>query len=167
MAEPTTSHAKATVQAPDDVVKPPIPKVLYKVLNPAMAAILRSPAHRLLSGWLMVLSFTGRKTGKRYAIPVGYLQEGDRLQIFSHAGWWRNLPGETVTLRLRGRDVHATARRIEDRQEIAALVRKVVANRGEPMAARMGLLDYADPERPGPLPQRTKFFELALEEPVP
>ena len=164
MAEPTVSRATAPAQPDDDVVKPPIPKWAYAIVNPTMAALLRSPLHRLLSGSLMLLSFQGRKSGKGYAIPVGYLQEGNRLQIFSHAGWWRNLPGQRVSLRLRGREVRATARRIEDKGEIAAIVGTLVARRGEAMAARMGLLDYTDPERPGPLPGRTKFFELTLDE---
>ena len=53
-----------------------------RVLNPVVKALLGSPLHGLLSHDLMVLSFSGRKSGKQYAIPVGYLQKvGGRLMV--------------------------------------------------------------------------------------
>jgi hypothetical protein len=165
VAEPSGARPAEPANA-DDAVKPPLPKWAYKVLNPAMGAILRSPLHRILSGALMLLSFRGIEIGRRYTIPVGYLQEGDRLYIFSHAGWWRNLPDQPVTVWLRGRDRRGTARRLDDRREIAALVQKVLARRGDAMARRMGLLEYADPDATGPLPQRTKFFAITIETPA-
>jgi len=165
MADRHISQAAAQRQTDEDVVKPPIPRWMYKIVNPTMAAILRSPFHRLLSNNLMLLSFKGHKSGKRYTIPVGYQQKGDRLYVFSHAGWWKNLLGTAVAVRLRGKTMRGTARRLEDRQQIAELVRTMVAQRGEKMAARMGLMEYADPHRSGPLPQRTKFFEIQLDEP--
>ena len=112
----------------------------------------------------MLLSFQGRKSGKRYTIPVGYLQQGQRLFIFSHAGWWQNLPGQPVTVRLRGRTLRGTVRRLEAPSEIAAMVHLAQAQRGAKMVERMGLLEYADANRSGPLPQRTKFFEIMLDE---
>lgn len=151
-------------QPGDDVVKPPLPRWAYRIVNPTMAAILRSPFHRLLSSALMLLSFRGRKSGKRYTIPVGYMQQGQHLYIFSHASWWKNLPGQPVTVRLRGRDVRGTVRRLEDPNEIAAMVHMAQAQRGAKMVERMGLMEYADANRSGPLPQRTKFFEITLDE---
>ncbi len=166
MAQPSGIHRTEGTPAAEDVVKPPIPKWMYRVVNPTMAAILRSPLHRLLSNALMLLSFRGVRSGKSYTIPVGYMQQGNRLYIFSHAKWWKNLPGQQVTLRLRGRNVHGTARRLEDPYEIAEVVRMSLVQRGEKMAQRMGLMEYADPDRSGPLPQRTKFFEIVLHEAV-
>jgi hypothetical protein len=166
MAEQHITETPQRVQPREDVVKPPIPKWAYRIVNPTMAALLRSPLHRLLSNALMLLTFQGWKSGKRYTIPVGYMQEGNRLYIFSHAGWWKNLPGRQVVVRLRGKDVRGTVKRLEDKHEIAKVVRWSIDQRGETMAQRMGLLEYADPDRPGPLPQRTKFFEITLEEPA-
>lgn len=151
-------------QTANDVVKPPIPTWAYRIVNPTMSAVLRSPFHKLLSNALMLLSFQGIKSGKHYTIPVGYMQKGSRLYIFSHSKWWKNLPGQQVTLRLRGRNMHGTVRRLEDPHEIAEMVRMALAQRGEKMAERMGLMEYADPNRSGELPQRTKFFEITLHE---
>ncbi len=164
MAEQSEPQASRPAAPIEEQVKPPLPKWAYRILNPTMIAIMRSPLHGLLSGALMLLAFKGRKSGKRYTIPVGYMQENNRLYVFSHAPWWRNLPGQPVSVRLRGKELRGIARRLEDKHEISLLVRKSVTKRGEAMAERMGLMEYADPDRPGPLPQRTKFFEITLEE---
>lgn len=166
MAESRVTPATDPMPPADDAVKPPLPKWAYRIVNPTLAAILRSPLHRLLSNALMLLSFHGRRSGKRYTIPVGYLQQGNRLYLFSHAGWWKNLPGQQVTIRLRGKTVRGLARQLEDRTEIAMVVRLSLAQRGETMARRMGLLEYADPDRTGPLPRRTRFFAITLDEPA-
>ena len=166
MAESSGTPAAGPAHSAEDAVKPPLPKWAYAIVNPIMSGIIRSPLHRLLSNSLMLLEFRGRKSGKRYAVPVDYLQQGNRLYIFSHAGWWRNLPDQPVTVRLRGQEVHGVAHRLEDRREIAGVVRLLLAKRGEAMAGRMGLLDYADPEATGPLSQRTKFFSITLDGPA-
>jgi hypothetical protein len=44
--------------------------------EPVMKALLRSPLHRLLDGTLVLLTYTGRKTGKQYTIPIGYFVWG-------------------------------------------------------------------------------------------
>lgn len=163
MDQQLPTPSQSGTQPAEDAIKPPLPKWAYAIVNPAMAAILRSPLHRPLSNALMLLTFHGRKSGKRYTIPVGYLEQGNRLYIFCHAGWWKNLPGQRVTVRLRGKDVPGIAQQLEDKQKIADIVRIAIARRGEAMAQRMGLLEYADAQRPGPLPKRTKFFEITLD----
>jgi hypothetical protein len=40
--------------------------------NDFMSWFLRSPLHGLLSNGMMLLTVTGRKTGKKYTTPVGY-----------------------------------------------------------------------------------------------
>ena len=76
-------------------------------LNPALRGVLRSPFHWLASSGLVLITVTGRRSGRRYAIPVGYQQEGDCLIVMvSHADtkqWWRNYrePGD-VDVHLRG-----------------------------------------------------------------
>lgn len=89
-------------------------------LNPVIGAVLRSPVHWLLSSGLVLLTVTGRRSGLRYSIPVGYQRRGDGLVILvSYADtkqWWRNYqlqPGQeqprSVELRLRGRRVAGQA----------------------------------------------------------
>ena len=52
----------------------------------------------------MLLTFTGRKSGRRYTIPVRYLREGKTLLSLTDSPWWRNLRGGApVDLYLAGR----------------------------------------------------------------
>ncbi|MBA3948035.1 MAG: hypothetical protein H0X37_26240, partial [Herpetosiphonaceae bacterium] len=73
MTEQRVPQATGQPQPAEEVVKPPIPKWAYKIVNPMMTFILYTPLHRLLSNALMLLTFRGRKSGKRYTIPVGYM----------------------------------------------------------------------------------------------
>ena len=63
-------------------------------VNPVIVGILRSPLHGLMSSGLLLLTVTGRRTGRRYTIPVGYQRDGDRLVILvskaRRKNWWRN-----------------------------------------------------------------------------
>jgi deazaflavin-dependent oxidoreductase (nitroreductase family) len=89
--------------------------------NPFMIWLIRSPFHRLLSKNFMTLSYTGRKSGKSYQVPVNYTRQGDSLVTFSYRErtWWRNLRGGApVVLRLEGKDVSATSQVMEDDTEV-------------------------------------------------
>jgi hypothetical protein len=78
-------------------------------LNPLFAALLRSPLHFVLSPGLALLTITGRHSGRRYSIPVGYQQDGNDLVVMVSEArrkqWWRNYyePGP-VEVRLRGQE---------------------------------------------------------------
>ena len=82
-------------------------------LNPLVTATLRSRAHWPLSKGLLLLSFTGRKSGRRFTIPVGYQRDGDVLTVLVSEAqkkrWWRNYrEAGPVTVRLRGRERSGT-----------------------------------------------------------
>lgn len=131
-----------TVTSETQAPKPPLPKAAYRIVNPVMKLLLHSPLHSLLSKDLMTLSFQGRKSGKRYTIPVGYLQRGETLYLFTHSSWWKNLRGGApVTLRLRGKTVQGRAEPMQDAALMLDIVRELVAARGEAMSKRMGFLD--------------------------
>lgn len=90
-------------------------------------AILCSPLHRVLSGKRLLLSFTGRRSGTRYATPVNYLPRGSELLITTDSRWWHNLDGGApVSLRLRGRQVQATAEAIGDPDVVAEALTALV-----------------------------------------
>jgi deazaflavin-dependent oxidoreductase (nitroreductase family) len=76
----------------------------------------------MVSKNILLISFTGRKSGKTYTTPVSYSQHDDQVYIFTHADWWKNLrSGAPVTLRLRGREFQGLAEPVaEDKQAIAA-----------------------------------------------
>ena len=63
--------------------------------NDFMAWVLRSPLHGMLSNGMMLITITGRKTGKTYTTPVGYYVEGEYLWVITsrERKWWKNLQG--------------------------------------------------------------------------
>ncbi|MGV0033772.1 MAG: nitroreductase family deazaflavin-dependent oxidoreductase [Candidatus Azotimanducaceae bacterium WSBS_2022_MAG_OTU7] len=82
-----------------------IPEPLFKLINLVVALLLKSPLHRFWSDSLVVIRFTGRKTGKLYTTPVRYLKKGDVVQCFTSktGSWWRNIAASgEATLLLRG-----------------------------------------------------------------
>jgi deazaflavin-dependent oxidoreductase (nitroreductase family) len=88
--------------------------------NGFMMWLLNSPIHWPVSRKLIVLTFTGRKSGKSYTIPVEYVQEGDTLTFITQRQrvWWKNLrEGAPVTVHLRGHDVQGYARVLDDSPE--------------------------------------------------
>lgn len=151
-----------TVQSEVQAPKPPLPKAAYRIVNPVMKALLRSPLHGLLSGSLMALTFEGHKSGKRYTIPVGYLQTDDKLYLFTHSNWWKNLRGGApVTVRLRGQVMKGSAEPLQDADLMLNIVRKLIVARGEVMARRLGFLT---PDGQPTVAPGTVFIQVRLEE---
>jgi deazaflavin-dependent oxidoreductase (nitroreductase family) len=91
-------------------------------VNQAMKFFLRSPVHGMVSKSVLLITFTGRKSGKTYTTPVSYSQYGDQVYVFTHANWWKNLRnGAPVTLRLRGRELQGLPEPVaEDKQAVVA-----------------------------------------------
>lgn len=94
-----------------------LPEPLFLVINPVMRMLLRSPLHFFWSKSLMLITFTGRKSGRRYTTPVRYVHVGGIVRCFTSAEnlWWRNLRGGAlVSLRIEGRERAYQARAIDD-----------------------------------------------------
>jgi hypothetical protein len=66
------------------------PRALLRLTNPVVRALLASPLHGLLSGNLMVLRYTGRRTGRRVALPITRRQIDGRLAVVSSSRWRHN-----------------------------------------------------------------------------
>jgi F420H(2)-dependent quinone reductase len=68
------------------------------VMNPFVRGLLRSPAHRLLSKSVLLLAYTGRRSGVRRELPVMYAMLGDRFVVVAGQPdtktWWRNFAGD-------------------------------------------------------------------------
>lgn len=78
--------------------------------NNFMAWVLRSPFHGLLSKNMMLITVTGRKTGRKFTTPIGYYEEDGCLWTMTSRNrtWWKNVQGGAdVTLRFKGKDTRA------------------------------------------------------------
>jgi hypothetical protein len=68
----------------------------------------------------MLITFTGRKSGRTFTTPVRYVETDGIIRCFtaSENKWWRNLRGGAeVVLRIRGKDMAYQAIAIEDNPE--------------------------------------------------
>jgi hypothetical protein len=120
-------------------------KIIQRIGNVFIGGILRSPFHAMLSKNTLLLSFTGRTSGKRYTTPVNYTRVGDEFLIFSRKDrtWWRNLRvGAPVVFRLQGRTITGWGVAFEDEAEVES-----------------GLLTYLQA-----VPNFAKYFEVRLDE---
>jgi deazaflavin-dependent oxidoreductase (nitroreductase family) len=90
-------------------------------VNKAMKFVLRSPVHGMVSKTILLITFTGRKSGNTFTTPVSYSQHNDQVYIFTHAEWWKNLRYcPTVSLCIQGREFQGLAEPVaEDKQAIA------------------------------------------------
>jgi hypothetical protein len=108
------------------------PKVVRRIWEPILKRILASPLHSMMSNNLMLIHVTGRKTGKRYTLPVPYSQTENTLVVMAAGVWWKNLRGGApVTVRLRGRDYQGHAQVYENVEVITAEVQQFLRHRPE------------------------------------
>jgi len=137
--------------------------------NDFVKIMLRSPLHALL-GNTMLITVTGRKTGRKITTPVNYSRLGDTLWILSTRDrtWWRNIkPGAAVSLRLNGREVPGSAELVMDEAKVAAQVGQYVGqlpSSASPLGIRMknGVPDAEDTARLA----RDRLFVKVLIEPT-
>ena len=104
--------------------------------NDFVKFFLRTPLY-VFMGDTMLITVTGRKTGKKYTTPVGYYREGDFLWIITSRDrtWWRNVQdGAEVEMRMRGKDVTGFAEAILDEDEFASQLGDYLKH--VPMAAK-------------------------------
>jgi hypothetical protein len=146
----------------------PAPRAMFRIMNPLMKLMLLSPFHGGMSRRLMVLTFTGRKTGKRYATPVGFLRgKSGSILVFTHSAWRNNFKQPApVTLRIQGKDVQGVGKLVTDPLRIQQIVSELIAANGEEMSRRMNLwvdhVETASPEEVLKATQGTYYIEIQV-----
>lgn len=85
--------------------------------NTVVAAVLRSPLHRVLSGSTDLVRYTGRRSGRVVQTPTQYARQGQEVVILvgrpESKTWWRNFRDEReLDLLLAGHWTPMTARAV-------------------------------------------------------
>ena len=95
-----------------------------------MKFFLNSPFHFVVSKYILLITFTGRKSGKTYTTPTSYLREDNMVILFTHAKWWKNLVGGApVSLCIRGQILQGTAEPItEDKETMSDALYRTLAH---------------------------------------
>lgn len=87
----------------------------------------------------MLLSFTGRRSGKRYTTPVAYLRKGDEIVSTTDSLWWKNLQGGVpVSVLVAGVTYRGTAEAVTDPEPARKILAELVAH--QPSYARLARL---------------------------
>jgi len=76
---------------------------------------------------LMLLSFTGRRTGRSYTTPVSYVREGTNLLVPGGGAWWKNLTSGTARVRLQGTWHVVTPEVIREPVALSAVMGRMLA----------------------------------------
>ena len=101
------------------------PRALVRAMNPVLRVVLRTPL-----GWLVrpfgLLEFTGRRSGRRYRVPVGvHLVDGIPV-VFTPASWRANFAGgRPLTVHLHGSAEEMVGRLETEPGAVAALLQRL------------------------------------------
>jgi deazaflavin-dependent oxidoreductase (nitroreductase family) len=108
---------------------------IMRAVNVPMRGVLGLPFPTPLSANLMLIYYTGRKTGKAYRQPVSYVRDGEALLTPGGGRWTLNLAdGRPVQVRVRGRKAAARAELVTEPGEVERLLG--VLTEKNPRAAR-------------------------------
>ena len=98
------------------------PRLIRVLINALVTIILRSPWHGMRSHRLLLITFTGRKSGKEFTTPMPYVQNGETLRMTVVYPWWKNLREQpTVRVLLRGQRRTGTAEVLPEEGGVAVV----------------------------------------------
>jgi len=122
---------------------------MMRVSNPVMRGLLRSPAAGPLRRQFMVLRFFGRKTARRYDVPVVAHRLDGELYALTDAPWRNNFRGAAdVEVTLDGHVTRMRGELVDDPETVAALYARAIDHFGVRRAQRMLGLKIHTPGTP-------------------
>ncbi|MEC3952639.1 nitroreductase/quinone reductase family protein [Nocardia sp. CDC153] len=97
-------------------------------INGAIVALTELPVIGPIMGrGFVVITYTGRRSGKTFSTPVNYRRKGDEILIGvampDKKSWWRNFQGEGAPISLRLNGVDRTGHAVTDRDNGRVTVR--------------------------------------------
>jgi hypothetical protein len=141
------------------------PQRLVTLMNPLVRGLLASPLHGAVDSALLTLHVTGRRTGRRYDIPVGYVEIDGRLLVVTQHRWRANLHGgRDVELTLHGRRRGMYAELEEDPASVARALRVMTERIGWRATRRQTGLQTPDGHTPTltELEVAARTYDLAI-----
>ncbi|RDH76798.1 hypothetical protein DVS77_18265 [Mycolicibacterium moriokaense] len=134
------------------------PEGVLRAVNPAVKFLLGTPLAGGLRKQMMVLNFTGRKSGRRYSVPVSAHVLDDTLYALASAGWTANFrDGADAEVLWDGRKTTMRGELIRDPAAVAALSHRAAESYGAAKAQRLMGLKFRDNR----VPTLEEFTEAA------
>ena len=137
-----------TEQSPAVTISHP-PDRLLRAVNPAVKFLLGTPLGGGLRRQMMVLNFTGRKSGRQYSLPVSAHLLDNALYALASAGWTANFrDGANAEVLWDGKKTTMRGELIRDPATVADLSHRVAESYGAKKAQRMMGLKFRDDRIP-------------------
>ena len=132
------------------------PDAFLRVVNPIMKLLLHTPLAGAARNQLMVVNFTGRKTGKPYSIVVSAHVIDDTLYAMTGASWKANFrDGAAAQVLHDGKTTTMRGELITDKALITDLYSRCTESYGVKRAERAMGLGFRDHQ----MPTRDQFAE--------
>jgi hypothetical protein len=141
------------------------PQRLITLVNPLIRGVLASPLHAAVDAGLLTLHLTGRRTGRRYDIPVSYVDLDGRLLVVTQHRWRANLRGgQDIEVTHRGQRRPAHAEVDEEPASVAVALRLLTERAGWHLVRRLTGLTTANDVAPTleELETAARVYDLAL-----
>jgi deazaflavin-dependent oxidoreductase (nitroreductase family) len=94
---------------------------LFKLSLKPQIFLLRRNMMGSAGNFLMVITTTGRKSGKPFSVPIGYLRDGETIYAFNLGGesnWYKNMLAEPyVKLEIKGKAYQMRGETVADQAE--------------------------------------------------
>ena len=104
---------------------------MWRIINPLVVLIARSPIHLLVSTQILVTQFNGRKSGNPYRVPVSFHKDENTYTCVTLRSnlWWKNLIAlERTDIWLNGRLVNVQLElEYEDDEVVKSNLRHLVS----------------------------------------
>ncbi|WP_068269413.1 hypothetical protein [Aldersonia kunmingensis] len=135
-------------QSPAVAVSHP-PAAVLRVVNPVLRSLLRTPIMGAARQQMMVVSFNGRESGRRYSIPLSAHRIDNILYALTPAPWKVNFrDGATAEVLLGGKTTTMRGELIRDRAIVADLAHRCAESHGVKHAQRTMGLKFRDERIP-------------------
>ena len=146
-------------------------KRFFRLINPIVVWMLRNGWHRLLSFQVMALEFTGRRSGRRYCVPVSYATDQQDFVCLTLASnlWWRNfIDRPELCIWYRGKPLQTTiSLETENPSIIRHEIEKLIAHNPVDAVFAGVRLNFRLEPNPGDLTQAaTKHVVLRVRRPT-
>ena len=125
------------------------PEAVLRAVNPLLRFALGTPLAGGARKQLMVIGFNGRKTGRRYAIPVSAHRIDNDLYALTAEPWKRNFrDGAAAQVLHDGKTTTMKGELIQDPSTVADLYHRAAESYGAKRAQRMMGLGFRDQQIP-------------------
>jgi hypothetical protein len=132
------------------------PDAVLRMVNPMLKLLLHTPLAGGARQQLMVVGYTGRKSGRHYSIPVSAHALDDILYALTAAPWKHNFrDGAPAQVLHDGKTTTMRGELIADRTMVADVYSRCAESYGAKRAERLMGLKFSE----GRIPTRDEFAE--------